>query len=150
MTDACWSDRGDFLPAQFDPHVSRRGTRDPLHPKSRRDAFCTSALHRRTECQSQLEANLVLMLCSSFHPRVTSSTVHTERMTHNSIALSAMLCFVGAAGFEPATPCTPSKCATGLRYAPCCFHHSCCHQDRCLLAVVSNPVSSPPPKWNHQ
>ena len=25
---------------------------------------------------------------------------------------------VGATGFEPATPCTPSKCATRLRYAP--------------------------------
>ena len=25
---------------------------------------------------------------------------------------------VGTAGFEPATPCTPSKCATGLRHVP--------------------------------
>ena len=25
---------------------------------------------------------------------------------------------VGAAGFEPATPCTPCRYATGLRYAP--------------------------------
>ena len=25
---------------------------------------------------------------------------------------------VGAAGFELATPCTPCKCATGLRHAP--------------------------------
>jgi hypothetical protein len=25
---------------------------------------------------------------------------------------------VGAGGFEPPTPCTPCKCATGLRYAP--------------------------------
>ncbi len=25
---------------------------------------------------------------------------------------------VGAAGFEPATPCPPGKCATKLRYAP--------------------------------
>ena len=25
---------------------------------------------------------------------------------------------VGATGFEPATPCTPCKCATRLRYAP--------------------------------
>ena len=25
---------------------------------------------------------------------------------------------VGAIGFEPTTPCTPSKCATRLRYAP--------------------------------
>src|SRR5580692_10095466 len=26
--------------------------------------------------------------------------------------------FVGTTGFEPATPCTPCKCATGLRYVP--------------------------------
>ncbi len=25
---------------------------------------------------------------------------------------------VGVAGFEPATPCSRSRCATGLRYAP--------------------------------
>ena len=25
---------------------------------------------------------------------------------------------VGVTGFEPATPCTPCKCATGLRYVP--------------------------------
>ena len=28
------------------------------------------------------------------------------------------LLMVGAAGFEPTTPCPPDKCATGLRYAP--------------------------------
>ena len=27
---------------------------------------------------------------------------------------------VGATGFEPATPCTPYRCATKLRYAPMC------------------------------
>ena len=27
-------------------------------------------------------------------------------------------CKVGTTGFEPATPCTPCKCATGLRYVP--------------------------------
>tara|TARA_B100000073_G_scaffold346502_1_gene358060 strand:- start:777 stop:917 length:141 start_codon:yes stop_codon:yes gene_type:complete len=26
--------------------------------------------------------------------------------------------FVGATGFEPATPATPLQCATGLRHAP--------------------------------
>lgn len=28
------------------------------------------------------------------------------------------LLFVGAPGFEPGTPCSQSRCATGLRYAP--------------------------------
>lgn len=27
-------------------------------------------------------------------------------------------CCVGWTGFEPATPCTPYKCATGLRHHP--------------------------------
>ena len=31
---------------------------------------------------------------------------------------------VGAGGFEPPTPCTPCKCATGLRYAPNMFDYS--------------------------
>ena len=30
-------------------------------------------------------------------------------------------CIVGMAGFEPATPCSQSRCATKLRYIPCCF-----------------------------
>lgn len=32
--------------------------------------------------------------------------------------LPLFLDLVGAAGFELATPCTPCKCATRLRYAP--------------------------------
>ena len=32
--------------------------------------------------------------------------------------VAASLRLVGTAGFEPATPCTPCKCATRLRYAP--------------------------------
>ena len=27
---------------------------------------------------------------------------------------------VGVTGFEPATPCTPCRCATKLRYTPTC------------------------------
>jgi hypothetical protein len=33
-------------------------------------------------------------------------------------ALLAMTEMVGATGFEPATLCSQSRCATGLRYAP--------------------------------
>ncbi len=29
-----------------------------------------------------------------------------------------LFCFVGVTGFEPATPCTPCKYATGLRHTP--------------------------------
>ena len=31
---------------------------------------------------------------------------------------NALVGEVGTTGFEPATPCTPCKCATGLRYVP--------------------------------
>lgn len=33
---------------------------------------------------------------------------------------------VGAAGFEPATPCSQGRCATKLRYAPMyrCYYNS--------------------------
>ncbi len=40
---------------------------------------------------------------------------------------------VGAAGFEPATFCTPCNCATELRHAPnsepLCFKNLCFRQD---------------------
>ena len=32
------------------------------------------------------------------------------------------LLFVGVTGFEPATSWSQTRCATGLRYAPSCFH----------------------------
>ena len=32
--------------------------------------------------------------------------------------LQLTYCFVGTTRFELATPCTPCKCATGLRYVP--------------------------------
>ena len=31
---------------------------------------------------------------------------------------NGLLSLVGATGFEPATPCSQSRCATGLRYTP--------------------------------
>ena len=36
-----------------------------------------------------------------------------QTFVHNSLILN-----VGAPGFEPGTPCSQSRCATGLRYAP--------------------------------
>ncbi len=37
--------------------------------------------------------------------------------TKKAISKDGLL-FVGAPGFEPGTPCSQSRCATGLRYAP--------------------------------
>jgi hypothetical protein len=37
---------------------------------------------------------------------------------HNRFLVRTDSKLVGATGFEPATPCTPSKCATKLRHAP--------------------------------
>ena len=44
--------------------------------------------------------------------------------------LNRLTLLVGAAGFELATPCTPCKCATRLRYAPTGgeFYHSSCRR----------------------
>ena len=42
-------------------------------------------------------------------------TKKEKRPANRSLFLNPM---VGAAGFELATPCTPCKCATRLRYAP--------------------------------
>lgn len=41
-----------------------------------------------------------------------------------------LIFMVGARGFEPPTPCSRSRCATRLRYAPtkkkCLYHATCC------------------------
>ena len=36
----------------------------------------------------------------------------------DALIAKSLLEMVGAARFELATPCTPCRCATGLRYAP--------------------------------
>ncbi len=40
------------------------------------------------------------------------------RKAVSDFSLTALELLVGTAGFELATPCTPCKCATRLRYAP--------------------------------
>ena len=47
----------------------------------------------------------------TLHSRATPTRGHVR-----SVGASSVL--VGAAGFEPATPCSQSRCATRLRYAP--------------------------------
>src|SRR4030067_3291140 len=39
-------------------------------------------------------------------------------MGYDVISRNPLNLLVGATGLEPATPCTPCKCATRLRYAP--------------------------------
>ena len=44
---------------------------------------------------------------------------------HNKREHQLALVLVGAAGFEPATPCSQSRCATELRHAPLCnYRHN--------------------------
>src|SRR5678815_3135548 len=47
---------------------------------------------------------------------------HGVALKRNGLApceANPLFLLVGTAGFELATPCTPCKCATRLRYAPC-------------------------------
>jgi hypothetical protein len=48
--------------------------------------------------------------------RRTRATLPVSLITRHSSGFKQSL--VGTAGFEPATTCTPSKCATRLRYVP--------------------------------
>ena len=41
-----------------------------------------------------------------------------EKWVSSLVLLTHSMTLVGTAGFELATPCTPCKCATRLRYAP--------------------------------
>ena len=44
---------------------------------------------------------------------------------------------VGAAGFELATLCSQSRCATGLRYAPNLRESDCLAKDLALIKLIS-------------
>ncbi len=48
------------------------------------------------------------------------STIPTTKKNDgsNGTAINSTRCKVGAPGFEPGTPCSQSRCATGLRHAP--------------------------------
>jgi hypothetical protein len=53
-----------------------------------------------------------------------SSELDAFVLKHKSLSISAEALFlsVGKTGFEPATPWSQTKCATGLRYFP--FHYN--------------------------
>jgi hypothetical protein len=56
--------------------------------------------------------------------------------------------YIGATGFEPATPCSQSKCATRLRHAPALHKH--CSSRRIAATLPENPrpavaPAGPPP-----
>ena len=64
------------------------------------------------QCQVQT-ANLLGTLLGTF-----SENSNNKEKGFPAINWKPLVLLVGAAGFELATPCTPCKCATRLRYAP--------------------------------
>ena len=48
----------------------------------------------------------------------TTRKPHQKERAASLVRTGPLLCMVGVAGFELATPCTPCKCATRLRYTP--------------------------------
>ena len=52
---------------------------------------------------------------SNLFSQAAPDEAHQNKKPTNA---KAMVGEVGTTGFEPATPCTPCKCATGLRYVP--------------------------------
>ncbi len=54
---------------------------------------------------------------------------------HKAGSRKSLKLLVGAAGFELATPCTPCKCATRLRYAPTAANYNSKSRE---LFIVSN------------
>lgn len=66
--------------------------------------------------QSLLAAQAAFMFQSFLH----SSELDAAVLKHKSLSISAeaLFLFVGKTGFEPATPWSQTKCATGLRYFP--------------------------------
>ena len=54
----------------------------------------------------------------SFGQRLLALGVTDGVLYRKAAGIDRRLFKVGAGGFEPPTPCTPCKCASGLRYAP--------------------------------
>ena len=86
--------------------TGRRGgirTRDPLHPMQVR---YQAALHAEA-------SDYILVFKPTFQKTedlLKLNTVQIIKLHFDKL--------VGVAGFELATPCTPCKCATRLRYTP--------------------------------
>ena len=59
----------------------------------------------------------VARAASKFTPRFTPDTA-SNKTGQPLVRANPLIRLVGTAGFELATPCTPCKCATRLRYAP--------------------------------
>ena len=53
-----------------------------------------------------------------FAVNASGNSLSEEEINKQGGLKATLFCFVGWTGFEPATPCTPYKCATGLRHHP--------------------------------
>ena len=60
------------------------------------------------------------------------------------------MCSVGETGFEPATTCTPYKCATGLRYSPKRLKVGCKGKFLMELAKLGKQNILAPTKYKHE
>ena len=58
------------------------------------------------------------MLRANFVPEVRGVKTAKRQKAQQIALLGQRQTMVGVAGFELATPCTPCKCATRLRYTP--------------------------------
>ena|GEM_PF-4165294 len=94
-------------------------------------------------------AELDIYLCLSSQKIITNldslSILCPLLVAHQKMKPRKMRGFhsVGATGFEPATTCTPCKCATGLRYAPNKFSFTkliCAVRDARLLLITIFPA----------
>ena len=62
-------------------------------------------------------ANLAGGFCWALCRGFSMNSIHQQKSQSEDWP-KCLISMVGAAGFELATPCTPCKCATRLRYAP--------------------------------
>ena len=64
------------------------------------------------------------------------------RSTERSVVASYQVSVVGEGGFEPPTSCTQSRCATELRYSPCCGRLSEQVKRSANRQVTAHPVAA--------
>ncbi len=66
----------------------------------------------------ELWQNCAILMSKAVENSGIKTKITETTFSNYLILLSFEKSMVGAAGFELATPCTPCKCATRLRYAP--------------------------------
>jgi hypothetical protein len=89
-----------------------------MNPQGKANLFNNFVFPEGIIYDTKNEAVLTTKPNPFFEKIASLQTVLGDNTNDKGSTNAALSCFVGWTGFEPATPCTPCKYATGLRHHP--------------------------------